>query len=350
MMHTMPSLLLSSLLFSAPLLAFPLQDVLSSTLVERSITGPQMTTGAGANFPDPSIVQYNGAWYSFATRTIGANPKTNVPLAKSPDFKTWQIVNNTFGNPFDALPVLPAWIPTDVPDTKVWAPDVSQLDDGSWIMYFSALSAQDPTKHCIGAARSLTIQGPYTADARALVCPLSEGGAIDPAGFKDTVNGVTKRYLAYKVDGNSLGAGGPCGNTVGTLKATPLRLQQVGADGTTFIGSYTTMLNHNGVSDDGIVEAPSLAKGRYGLYFLFFSSGCFSTDHYTVSYATSNSITGAFTRVAQPILKTGSYGLNAPGGASVASDNKHIVFHAGPFGARRLWTMEAELSGGKVNF
>lgn len=149
---------------------------------------------------------------------------------------------------------------------------------------------------------------PSTPDPSPLICPLSEGGVIDASGFKDTLNGVTKRYVAYKVDGNSLGRGGPCGNTVGSpLVPTPLRLQQVAADGTTFVGDYTTMLNHNGTADDGIVEAPSLAKGKYGLYFLFFSSGCFSTEHYTVSYATSKSITGAFDRVAQPILKAGMY-------------------------------------------
>ena len=76
-------------------------------------------------------------------------------------------------------------------------------------MYYSAVTTADSSKHCIAAATSSTILGPYTPQAGTLVCPLSQGGAIDPAGYND--NG--QRYLIYKVDGNSLGNGGPCGNT-----------------------------------------------------------------------------------------------------------------------------------------
>lgn len=77
-------------------------------------------------------------------------------------------------------------------------------------MYYSASTVADTTKHCVGAAISDSVLGPYTpVGDEPLFCPLSEGGAIDAAGYNDD----GQRYIVYKVDGNSLGNGGPCGNT-----------------------------------------------------------------------------------------------------------------------------------------
>ena len=77
-------------------------------------------------------------------------------------------------------------------------------------MYYSATTKQDTAKHCVGAAKATQITGPYTPYTdSALICPLSAGGAIDASGYND--NG--KRYIAWKVDGNSIGHGGACGNT-----------------------------------------------------------------------------------------------------------------------------------------
>ena len=76
-------------------------------------------------------------------------------------------------------------------------------------MYYSATTASDTAKHCVGAATSKTVTGPYTpVGSTALICPLSQGGAIDASGYND--NG--SRYIVYKIDGNSIGNGGACGN------------------------------------------------------------------------------------------------------------------------------------------
>ena len=77
------------------------------------------------------------------------------------------------------------------------------------MLYFSASTVADTSKHCIGAAVSKSVLGPYvpTSDSP-LFCPLSQGGAIDASGYSD--NG--QRYIVYKVDGNSLGHGGACNN------------------------------------------------------------------------------------------------------------------------------------------
>lgn len=84
--------------------------------------------------------------------------------------------------------------------------------DGSFIMYFSATTTADTSKHCVGAAKASSVTGPYTPTSdSALICPLAQGGAIDAATYKDPTGG--QRYVAYKVDGNSIGHGGACGNS-----------------------------------------------------------------------------------------------------------------------------------------
>ncbi|KAG9891214.1 glycoside hydrolase family 43 protein, partial [Aureobasidium melanogenum] len=221
-------------------------------------------------------------------------------------------------------------------------------DDGSFIMYYSATAAARPdgSKHCVGAATSPTILGPYTGLADALFCPLSRGGAIDASGFKDR-NG--KRYVVYKVDGNSIGHGGACGNTVAPIVGTPLMLQPVAADGHTFTGNAVALLDNDGAADQGILEAPVLTRSRAGVYFLFFSSGCFATSGYTVSYATATNLTGPYTRASSPLFRTGDgNGLKAPGGMSVWGDNRHMVLHANYGGGRAMYTTLIALRGTEV--
>lgn len=82
-------------------------------------------------------------------------------------------------------------------------------NDGSFVMYYSATTTSDTSKHCVGAATASSVTGPYTAvGSTALICPLSQGGAIDASGYNDNGN----QYIVYKVDGNSIGHGGACGN------------------------------------------------------------------------------------------------------------------------------------------
>ena len=103
-----------------------------------------------------------------------------------------------------------------------------------------------------------------------------------------------------------------------------------------------------GASDEGIVEAPSLVKyGSY--YFLFFSSGCYTTGAYTVSYATSTSITGQYTRASSTLFSTGTDGLSAPGGADIYKDGGHLLFHANYGSGRALYQATVTINGQSVS-
>jgi beta-xylosidase len=67
------------------------------------------------DFPDPSIIQTDDGYYSFATTSGGRN----VQVAHSSDFDSWEFLDS-----HDALPgPFPEWI-ADEP--MIWAPDVFQ--------------------------------------------------------------------------------------------------------------------------------------------------------------------------------------------------------------------------------
>ncbi|GME26658.1 hypothetical protein GTA08_BOTSDO04181 [Neofusicoccum parvum] len=113
------------------------------------------------------------------------------------------------------------------------------------------------------------------------------------------------------------------------IAATPLMLQAVEDDGVTASGDPVELLDNAGVSDDGLIEAPSLIKTWDGQYVLFFSSGCFSTENYTVSFAiSSGDVTGPYVRADAPLLRTGDRNLTAPGGMDAHWDAHRMVFHA----------------------
>ncbi|RMY66666.1 hypothetical protein D0863_08272 [Hortaea werneckii] len=308
--------------------------------IKRSMGGPLI---GGANFPvDPSVIQVGNTWYAFATRTIGSS--IHIQVAQSTDFNNWSIVKNADGSQKDALPNLPSWVYGASPNT--WAPDVIQINN-KFVMYYSATTTADTSKHCVGAATATTVTGPYTPVGNsALVCPLSQGGAIDASGYYDFATG--KRYIAYKIDGNAIGHGGACGNNVAPYVSTAIKLQQVAAnDGVTLQGGATTILDNIGAADQGIVEAPALVKSGSN-FILFFSNGCFTKSTYTVNYATATSITGPYNRAASPLFATGQNGLTSPGGMDVFRDGKHMLFHANSGNGRAMYNAVITINGKTV--
>lgn len=194
-------------------------------------------------------------------------------------------------------------------------------DDGTFIMYYAA-KALDGGRHCVGAAISSAINQPFQPLPDPMFCPEGMGGAIDPSGFRD-VDG--QRYVVYKIDGNSIGHGGSCNNFIGPIVPTPIVLQKVGDDGIQQIGNATVILDRD-ASDGPLVEAPTLMQ-RDGLYYLFYSSNCWSSTNYDVGIAIAPSLQGPYEKMSS-LLQTGMDGLTAPGGASVAADGEHFVFHA----------------------
>ncbi|KAJ7045162.1 putative endo-arabinase [Mycena alexandri] len=280
-----------------------------ATPTKRSVAGPAVNV----NFPDPALiwVASENLWFAFATNGAGHN----VQLATSPDFVKWTVVNT------DPLPMVATWASQSA--SNVWAPMVVQIADGSFVMYYSAQNASNAAAHCVGAATSKTIRGPYTPIQATIACPLSQGGAIEAGGFQASDGTL---YVVYKIDGNSIAHGGSCNNDVAPIVSTPIMLQKVAADGHTVVGSPVQILDR-GTADGPLVEAPSLVFIN-NVFFLFFSSGCYADTSYDLSYATATSVTGPYTKSTTPLLVTGTDGLRAPGSATVAKDGSKLVFHA----------------------
>lgn len=103
-------------------------------------------------------------------------------------------------------------------------------------------------------------------------------------------------------------------------------LQEVGPDGISHIGDPVAILDRD-VYDGPLIEAPTLHRSDEGVYFLFFSSNCFTTPKYDVSYATASDIHGPYTRCNRPLLVTSDADLVGPGGLDILIGGDLVVFH-----------------------
>ncbi|CAG8228879.1 unnamed protein product [Penicillium salamii] len=307
-----------------------------SAILLGGLVASQPTRAIDGDFADPCVIQTDDAYYAFGTSANGLN----VQIAKSSDFSSWELLSGS-----DAMPgPFPSWVASN---PLIWAPDVIKRDDGTFVMYFSAASSEDDSKHCVGAATSSSITGPYTPTENALACPLDQGGAIDADGFKD---GGTY-YVVYKVDRNSL-------NGDGTTHPTPLMLQGLNSDAVTPNGNPTQLLDRDD-TDGPLIEAPSLANVD-GTYYLSFSSNAYDTEKYDVSYATASALTGPYTKARDPdapLLVSGDASdvgnLSGPGGSDFLDGSK-IVFHAFENGkniddGRAMYVADINTAGGVIN-
>ena len=215
-----------------------------------------------ANSPNPSWIRaQDGIWCAFATNNPGV---THVQVASAPAATgPWTVPNK------DALATVGAWCN----EIEVWALDVRQVADGSYVLYYAGSPYGSNLTHCISTATSPNPGGPFTPAATPFAYNIGQGGSIDPSGFED-VDG--HQYVTYKIDGNSLKHGGDCLNSVPPLVSTPIMLQEVEADGVTPIGKPVQILDRDD-SDGPLVEAPGIVRTAEGVYILFHSSHRFTS-------------------------------------------------------------------------
>ena len=106
-------------------------------------------------------------------------------------------------------------------------------------------------------------------------------------------------------------------------------LQQVASDGVTLIGGPTQMVTNDAI-DGSAVEAPTVLYGAaQKVYFLIYSSGCFTSTAYTVRVASATSLTGPWIKASAPFLVTGQTAADVyiPGGVDMLADGSKMVFH-----------------------
>ncbi|QKV73366.1 glycoside hydrolase family 43 protein [Amycolatopsis sp. Hca4] len=257
------------------------------------------------DFPDPDIVKTAWGYFAFAT---GAGPTRIRTAAAAAPEGPWRVGG-------DALAAVPAWAK---PDGGFWAPDVTQLADGTFVLYFAAPQTAGG-EMCLGTATAKKAEGPYTpAGDRPLVCEPGDHGDIDPQTFLDTDG---SRYLLYKSDGAPTGP------------PSAIWLQKLQADGRTLAGPRTELLRADLTAEMSVVEASSVVKTG-SRYLLFYSADTFQSTGYHTCYASAPSLGGAFVKADGKLLSTDLLGgkVDAPGGADVVDG--HIYFHGWLGGGR----------------
>lgn len=258
------------------------------------------------DFPDPDILQLEGEYYAYATNSDGIH----VQAAYSTDLINWDYLG-------EAFPTLPAWAIQDFGWT--WAPEVSAAPDGNgYIMYFTTRFkiGEGGGTQCIGVATAESPRGPFTPVGDApLVCPVSEGGAIDAATFVDD-DGT--HYLLWKNDGNSQGG------------ITYIYIQPLSADGLSLEGEPTRLIKADQRWEGVLVEGPTLWK-QDGKYYLFYSANDYASPRYAAGVAIADSVLGPYEKVEEPVLESViTAGIVGPGGQDVVTDAQGrtwILFH-----------------------
>lgn len=292
--------------------------------------GAQAGPVINANFPDPDILRVGNVYHAYATNSGGQN----VQHETSRDLVHWT-------RQADVAPTLGAWVkttcsfsPGGATDHCTWAPEVSAVGNG-YVLYYAARDAASD-KECIGVSTASSPYGPFTpVGTTPLVCPVADGGAIDPSTYRE--NG--QLYLLWKADGN-------CCNLPAVINLQPLS-----PDGLTLTGPATPLIHNDQLFEGPVVEAPTLVK-HDGTYVLFYSSNVFSGGNYQTGYATASSLTGPYTKAKEPLMSTDLFrgSVIGPGGQDVVTEpngSTRIVFHGWDptYSYRAMYVRELTWSG-----
>lgn len=301
-----------------------------------SCTTPKQLTGGShtltnpvlnQNFPDPTVIRFNGNYYAYATQGSVAGKTWNIQIASSPDLQHWTLEG-------DALPQKPQWADST---QDFWAPHV--LYDGDlkkFVLFYSGESDDTTTGKCLGVAFADSPTGPFTDKGTPLLCGAGFRN-IDPMAFIDPKTG--KKLLYWGSD------------------FQPLNVQEMSGDWTTFKeGTTATPVVYPGKEPKyTILLEGSWVDYQNGVYYLFYSGDncCGTGANYAVMVAKATNAFGPFQRLGETkpsgssvILEKDSTWL-APGHNSIFRDEKgnaYIAYHAIDYGK---WKQHTD-SGGRV--
>lgn len=247
-------------------------------------------------------------------------PDPGVVSAPTPEHPRWLMVCTGGAMPIRASDDLVVWTDTGnalLPGGKAawsangernWAPEIHKVGAG-WVAYYTAVNAANVLS--IGCAHATAPEGPYT-DCGA---PLVEHpqGVIDATYFEDAGG---KRYLYYKIDGNSVGA------------PTPIFARELAADGRSFAAgsaAVQVLTSDAATWEGGVAEAPWVVA-HDGLYYLFYSGNVFDF-RYRMGVARATSPLGPFTKKSEPILSSSAQWVGPGHGSVVRAHGRDVVVH-----------------------
>jgi Glycosyl hydrolases family 43 len=245
------------------------------------------------DFADPSALDVSNTLYFYAS---SSSPSKNDHGANIPVIGLSQGAG--FSGQFlgDALPKAPAWSVAGYQ----WGPDVWARPDKTYVMYYSTPAtvplgclATPPAKGCVKTFRGLTNAecisratatnpaGPFVDNSSsAFICPLDEGGAIDPSVFVAS-NGTP--WLLWKSDGDCCD------------KPTYIYSQQLSPDGLSTVGPPHRLIGATQAWEGDLVEAPAMIED-HNQFWLFYSGNLWGHETYGIGIAHCASVTGPCTK------------------------------------------------------
>jgi beta-xylosidase len=263
------------------------------TVAPVDITYPSGAVTPG-DFPDPHVVAFGGVYYAYST----GSGFTTVQVMSSPNLVDWTMGNDAMP-PLSATPDGNSWAVTNF---NTWAPAVTQLADGTFVMYYAALDRASG-KHCIGRATSTAPEGPFVdTSTTAFVCAPDHGGSIDPEPVSDS-NGT--QYLLWKSEG------------ISGSEPTHLWIVKLGVAGKLAEAptAHQLLTTASGSWEEPITESPSMMPDPSGTgYLLFYSGSNWDSSGYAVGVARCTSITGPCSRIYSTPVLANRGSVVGPGG------------------------------------
>ncbi len=267
------------------------------------------------DFADPFALRTPDAIYLYASNTVSTRYASAAHVPVIALTRDTGFVGRYLG---DALPTLPQWTVSGFQ----WAPSIWTRPDGTYVMYYSTPATiplgclgSSPSfgcvtttngrtsAMCISRATSASPAGPFTDNSSAaFVCPVANGGAIDPSVF---VAPDGTPWLLWKSDGD-------CCNL-----STTIYSQQLSSDGLSVVGPAHPLLGASQSWEGGLVEGPSMIQNG-STYWLFYSGNLWGTDGYGIGLARCVSVIGPCTKpLDHAWLSSGANGTQSdpgPGG------------------------------------
>ena len=266
------------------------------------------------DFPDPSVMAWNGRYYGYSTSVAGLN----LPVLSSSGLGTWTANPLQANGTPDALAQVPRWAEGKVVGQRrvgvTWAPSVRKIGRRFVAVYATRVRARD--KMCISRAVASRPTGPFVDDSTGpLVCP-SDRGAIDP--MITLVDDIP--YLLYKTEDVALG------------QPSRIFIRRMTPDGLRLPASWKprVLLVASQEWERRTVENPAMIRYR-GQYYLFYSGNGWASPDYSVGYARCAKVVGPCTRVGDGRLLTSGDDVTGPGGGHPFLDSAgrlRLAYHA----------------------
>lgn len=283
-----------------------------------------VSTGRALSCPDPHVIDARrGGFRYYMLCTTDREPNALV-IHKSNDLVHWLPAGYVFPRgkqPWWALPSGTSH------GGRFWAPEIYRIN-GKWVVYFAASLNQahlggPQGTHALGVATSLTLRGPWHTHVlhyrgqfnRVNHWQESFGGVIDPSVVRDSR--TQKLYLFWGE------------------QPTQIWMGQLSSDGQKLDSHIRPVLFPSKPWEchppgSCTLEGPEPFY-RHGVLNLLYSGASTWDGSYVVGSAVSSGPEGAFTKLDQPILRSGR-GFIAPGHCSqpiTGPDGRtYIMYHA----------------------